>query len=1183
VAYARARGWRHARRLHDYYNKLLEPKAKDYAKKVVDFMAAKEKGEAPAAANPDAEAIDNSLKIDADEALASGDMQTLKDILSYATKEGMSATAFYVAKAVGELAIKQDDAKKAAAKPVALNPMPTDGSMPEAPASIDAPVVKVLHKWAKEGPLSHLENYAKPSGDSKMDTEEAYAAQLVDWAHAQSKAAETAAAAAPKFTPVEKPETGGMSSLAADAIEGISGLLEELNDYPNMTDTTAKELQEYFAAFDYPKNTLDDKTVAKYAKDALASIGHEAKHMGAAAPEAPAVAAPVKPVGSTFTGAVSGIEQAYKDKDPNSEVLQNWTKFDAKGDQQFQVVVDYAKQVTAALGGTAPVKAATTVAKPHVPGYENSVNAVEQAYKEGDKPTLEEWTKEQKMGGMSQVVDYAQNCLNALNGVAPSESGPKEGDTKQGVDGMLVLKDGHWVKVGGDEKPAAAKPKLPPELAVKTVAKPKFEGKNSVKMNKTVKELQAIAIQHGAEGLKKVVTLKDNGLTKIGGEGISGWWTGLSSPNGKLLAAYAHLLIGAMEGQPGTGEAPAPKAKKVVGSTVTTSGSIDGWKQIGPQGGYNPGGTYEDLTGQKWYVKFPAGGEKIVKNELLATKLYALAGVEVPEVKIVNQNGKIGLASKIVDGAVANKSALLEGKASGLLQGFGADAWLANWDAVGNNPAAGKGFDNILIKPDGSAVRIDAGGALLYGGAGGKKQKFEDDVVELKTMLNSSINPNTAAVFGKMGQGDIAAAVAKVAAIPDSAIENVVNAFGPGNAAEKARLAAKLIARKENMIQQYPSAAKAKAVEGESNAQNFEIIQPKFEPEKISTPPDFMNWKGPGNPGPATALYKNEANQKGVQEMYEVAKSGSMEAIKTHKLPIYDAEGKVTGHTTGLEHPSQYVRNYTQQLINEVDAMSRPQKVYKLQHGSALGIIDAAHPIIKGEAVAATKKAAKYLVLGEPGMMDVDSLGLKKLTYLAGTVTDADYAKAAQKAFENMPKTQKSAIASYTANGYGGQNGSLWDGNPTGAAKAAGEALHTFAHDIKPGTVLSRRISLSGKSLEEVIGTFKGDEQQGGAVGKVLQELAIGSTSTNHDFWHGNVQLKITVGPGCKGLWVGAGSKEGGGTESSSGNEREIIFPPNYRMLVNKVKKSHGKKDDDGYGGPKSDYVVEVLLLPTQE
>lgn len=54
----------------------------------------------------------------------------------------------------------------------------------------------------------------------------------------------------------------------------------------------------------------------------------------------------------------------------------------------------------------------------------------------------------------------AQTALAALKesapapAVAPVEDGPKEGDTKQGADGMLILKDGHWVKM--EQAPPAA-------------------------------------------------------------------------------------------------------------------------------------------------------------------------------------------------------------------------------------------------------------------------------------------------------------------------------------------------------------------------------------------------------------------------------------------------------------------------------------------------------------------------------------------------------------------------------------------------------------------------------------------------------------------------------------------------------------------------------------------------------
>jgi hypothetical protein len=319
-----------------------------------------------------------------------------------------------------------------------------------------------------------------------------------------------------------------------------------------------------------------------------------------------------------------------------------------------------------------------------------------------------------------------------------------------------------------------------------------------------------------------------------------------------------------------------------------------------------------------------------------------------------------------------------------------------------------------------------------------------------------------------------------------------------------------------------------------------------------------------------------------VNALLEAAKTGDVKKVQALQFPIYDKEGKVTHHTTAADHPSQYIRGYAQQLINEIQDQLAPKQQIRILPGSMYAKIHEMYPVIKDVATATVKKAGKYLVLGKPGVISIDDLGLTKRTYLGGTLPDSKYASVAQKAFAKMPQAQRDAIASYTGGGYGGQNKSMWEGNPKGSAKSAAEALHTLAHDIEPGNVLSRRITLSGQALEEVVGHWtKGGEHVGGTVGCVLQEPAIGSTGTNPDFWHGNVQLKMTVGPGCKGLWVGAGSQPGGGTESSSGNEREIVFPPNYRLLVTGVKRSFGAKDADGFGGPKSEYVVEVIVLPT--
>lgn len=674
--------------------------------------------------------------------------------------------------------------------------------------------------------------------------------------------------------------------------------------------------------------------------------------------------------------------------------------------------------------------------------------------------------------------------------VPTAEPGPNEGDTKEGADGMLVFKDGHWHKQ--DVAPAAA-----PKAKV---------GKSKV--------------------------------------------------------------IGAKVATP---------APPVTMSTAAAPGgveSIEAWKKTGPQKGYNPGGTYEDAAGVEWYCKFPAGGEKVAKNELLAAKLYQLAGVDAAEVKLITQGGKVGIASKIVPGAVQDKAALLAGTAGGLLSGFATDAWLANWDTVGNNPS--KGFDNILIAPSGEAVRIDAGGALLYGGAGGKKQAFGEKVPDLKTMLDPKKNANTAAVFGKMTSSDIAASVAKVLAIPDESIIAYCEEFGPGSQADRSRLAAKLIARKADMLEQYPGAgAKPKKLKPAKPA------VPKFNPDELGKAPDFLNWKGVGQSGPATLHAKNVANQEGVNALLAAAKTGKVEAVKALSFPIYDKSGALTHMASAADHPSQYIRGYAQQLINEIQDQLTPKVKVRLLPGSALALLNDLYPVIKSVATAAVKKAGNYLVLGKPGVVTADSLGLKKNTFVAGTLPDTKYATVAQAALAKMPALQKSAIKSYTGSGYGGQNKSMWSGNPSGQAQSAAEALHTHAHDIEPGDVLSRRISLSGTALEDIVGHWlPSGVHIGGTVGMVLQEPAIGSTGTNPDFWHGNVQLKMTVGPGCKGLWVGNGSATSGGAASSSGNEREIIFPPNYRMLVTGIKRTNGAKDEDGFGG-QSQYVVEVIVLPT--
>ena len=221
--------------------------------------------------------------------------------------------------------------------------------------------------------------------------------------------------------------------------------------------------------------------------------------------------------------------------------------------------------------------------------------------------------------------------------------------------------------------------------------------------------------------------------------------------------------------------------------------------QIGPQKGSNPGGLFQNTqTGEKWYIKTPASAD-IARNEVLAAKLYELAGIDVPELHLTQPNGKPSVASKIVDGLTKGEASALA-KASGAADGFAVDAWLANWDVVG------LGYDNLLLK-GAKVMRVDTGGALRYRAQGGLKgTAFGDLVTELESLRDAGTNSQTASIFGKLSKAKIEASVARVLAIPDAQIRAMVNQFGPEDLAARKELADRLIARKKHLAKLYPKA-----------------------------------------------------------------------------------------------------------------------------------------------------------------------------------------------------------------------------------------------------------------------------------------------------------------------------------------------------------------------------------------
>ncbi len=203
--------------------------------------------------------------------------------------------------------------------------------------------------------------------------------------------------------------------------------------------------------------------------------------------------------------------------------------------------------------------------------------------------------------------------------------------------------------------------------------------------------------------------------------------------------------------------------------------------QIGPQLGSQPGGLYEEKsTGSKWYIKQPPT-EEHARNEKLTADLYALAGIRVPRMRLIQAGEKgLGIASEWIEGLKQDPERVKR-KPMGVTDGFAADAWLANWDVVGTD------WDNILLDETDHAVRVDTGGGLLFR-ARGEKKPLDEKVTEWESMRQ---HRPANEVFGKITENELIASGRKVMAVTDDAIRRTVAENGFGN-----DLADLLIARK---------------------------------------------------------------------------------------------------------------------------------------------------------------------------------------------------------------------------------------------------------------------------------------------------------------------------------------------------------------------------------------------------
>ena len=168
-----------------------------------------------------------------------------------------------------------------------------------------------------------------------------------------------------------------------------------------------------------------------------------------------------------------------------------------------------------------------------------------------------------------------------------------------------------------------------------------------------------------------------------------------------------------------------------------------------------------EQTGELYYIKFAlnTAKEEHIESEILANKLYNLAGVATPEVIPVVINGETkGLASKFIEGLEEPKIA------SQMKSSFGADAWLANWDTTA--------IGNTFIR-DGKLVKVDNGGALRYRAMGELKPNFGDKVEELISLVEHKDWFSTD-VYSSLTNKELIHSFEHVCNISDKAILNIV-------------------------------------------------------------------------------------------------------------------------------------------------------------------------------------------------------------------------------------------------------------------------------------------------------------------------------------------------------------------------------------------------------------------------
>jgi hypothetical protein len=189
----------------------------------------------------------------------------------------------------------------------------------------------------------------------------------------------------------------------------------------------------------------------------------------------------------------------------------------------------------------------------------------------------------------------------------------------------------------------------------------------------------------------------------------------------------------------------APEVLNVVALHADTRAPL-AFTKVGGREGSNPGGWYrKNATGELFYFKFYENSDN-AHVEYVANCIYRKLGIRAASSELFVAGGDLWTASKKIGDAVrATKEE--QQRDHQFKNGFVADAYLCNWDVVGEF------FDNVIKDAHGHLYRID-NGACGPVRATGKSRPFpSDSIVELDDMRTPAFEAGQ--IFQRVTERDL--------------------------------------------------------------------------------------------------------------------------------------------------------------------------------------------------------------------------------------------------------------------------------------------------------------------------------------------------------------------------------------------------------------------------------------------